>query len=306
MRIWSRLAATTAPRGHGSPPAPGVSTVGTFLIHSMPLTLCHLAGECRRGFAHGSVFSIMSSTTSIVDPHRTTQIGIRSPVEREIYEWTLSQGVTVIPADEVHERGPQGVGDRVRQVVGDAPVYLSFDIDALDPAFAPGTGTPEIRNPVASWQAQSTPCRLGGLRFAGMDVVEVAPAYDVSEITALAAATMVWEYLALLAASFHSFFNTFTAVPNDHSLIIGEDVSNSNQHIPDRVLGIHRHQLTAFESGFIGDADIEQQNLVSVSSIFPPGCELISRDAGVITLEPARATFCVMARADSDEALLIG
>ncbi len=107
--------------------------------------------------------------------------------------------MTVIPADEVHERGPQGVANRVRQVVGDAPVYLSFDIDALDPAFAPGTGTPEIGG-LASWQAQSILRRLGGLRFAGMDVVEVAPAYDVAEITALAAATMVWEYLALLAA----------------------------------------------------------------------------------------------------------
>jgi agmatinase len=149
-------------------------------------------------FAHGSVF-YHAINESIVDPHRMIQIGIRSPVERETYEWTLSQGVTVIPADEVHERGPQGVANRVRQVVGDAPVYLSFDIDALDPAFAPGTGTPEIGG-LASWQAQSILRRLGGLRFAGMDVVEVAPAYDVAEITALAAATMVWEYLALLAA----------------------------------------------------------------------------------------------------------
>ena len=81
-------------------------------------------------------------------------------------------------------------------VVGDAPTYLSFDIDALDPAFAPGTGTPEIGG-LASWQAQAILRRLPGVRFAGMDVVEVAPAYDVSEITALAAATVVWEYLAL-------------------------------------------------------------------------------------------------------------
>jgi arginase family enzyme len=78
-------------------------------------------------------------------------------------------------------------------------VGISFDIDALDPAFAPGTGTPEIGG-LASWQAQSILRRLGGLYFAGMDVVEVAPAYDVAEITALAGATMVWEYLALLAA----------------------------------------------------------------------------------------------------------
>ena len=149
-------------------------------------------------FAHGSVF-YHAIIERLVDPRHMIQIGIRSPVEREVYEWTLSQGVTVIPADEVHEGGPQIVAERVRKVVGEAPVYLTFDIDALDPAFAPGTGTPEIGG-LASWQAQSILRRLGGLHFTGMDVVEVAPAYDVAEITALAAATMVWEYLALLAA----------------------------------------------------------------------------------------------------------
>jgi agmatinase len=84
-------------------------------------------------------------------------------------------------------------------VAGDAPTYLSFDIDALDPAFAPGTGTPEVGG-LASWQAQAILRRLGSVGFVGMDVVEVSPSYDVSEITALAAATVVWEYLALLGA----------------------------------------------------------------------------------------------------------
>src|SRR5205814_1674616 len=83
---------------------------------------------------------------------------------------------------------------RVREVVGDAPAYLTFDIDALDPAFAPGTGTPEIGG-LFSWQAQAILRRLAGLRFQGMDVVEVSPPYDVAEITALAAATLAWEYL---------------------------------------------------------------------------------------------------------------
>jgi arginase family enzyme len=76
--------------------------------------------------------------------------------------------------------------------------YLSFDIDVLDPAFAPGTGTPEIGG-LASWQAQAILRLLKGLNFVCMDVVEVAPAYDVAEITALAAATVAWEYLALVA-----------------------------------------------------------------------------------------------------------
>jgi agmatinase len=98
----------------------------------------------------------------------------------------------------VHAQGPAAVAERISAVVGDAPAYLSFDIDALDPAFAPGTGTPEIGG-LASWQAQAILRGLRGLRFAGMDVVEVAPAYDNAEITALAAATIVWEYLALVA-----------------------------------------------------------------------------------------------------------
>jgi agmatinase len=84
-------------------------------------------------------------------------------------------------------------------VIGAGPAYLSFDIDALDPAFAPGTGTPEIGG-LASWQAQAILRRLGAIDFVGMDVVEVAPAYDVAEITALAAATMVWEYFSLRGA----------------------------------------------------------------------------------------------------------
>jgi agmatinase len=95
--------------------------------------------------------------------------------------------------------GPDSVAARIRAVVGEAPSYLSFDIDTLDPAFAPGTGTPEAGG-LASWQAQAILRRLAGLRFVGMDVVEVAPAYDTAEITALAAATIAWEYLALVAA----------------------------------------------------------------------------------------------------------
>jgi len=83
-------------------------------------------------------------------------------------------------------------------VLGESPSYLSFDIDALDPAFAPGTGTPEVGG-LATWQARAILRRLAGLHFAGMDVVEVSPPYDVAEITALAAATIAWDYIGLLA-----------------------------------------------------------------------------------------------------------
>jgi len=148
--------------------------------------------------AHGSVF-YHAIREGLVDPHRTIQVGIRSPVQREVWDWTVGQGVTILSALEVHTQGPAAVAERIRAVVGDAPAYLSFDIDALDPAFAPGTGTPEIGG-LASWQAQAVLRGLRGVRFAGMDAVEVAPAYDNAEITALAAATMVWEYLALVSA----------------------------------------------------------------------------------------------------------
>lgn len=149
-----------------------------------------------QAYAHGSVFW-HAIREGLVDPQRMIQIGIRSPVQRAVWDWTVGQGVTIVPALELHEAGPAAVAARVRQVVGAAPCYLSFDIDALDPSAAPGTGTPEIGG-LASWQAQAVLRRLGGLDFRGLDVVEVAPAYDQAEITALAAATIVWEYLSLL------------------------------------------------------------------------------------------------------------
>jgi agmatinase len=148
-----------------------------------------------QAYAHGSPF-YHALEEGLVDPRRMIQIGIRSPVQKTVMDWTLSRGVTVLSAQDVHASSPTAVAARIQEVVGDGPAYLSFDIDALDPAFAPGTGTPEIGG-LTSWQVQAILRRLRQVRFAGMDVVEVAPAYDVSEITALAAATLVWEYLAL-------------------------------------------------------------------------------------------------------------
>ncbi|MBK8174148.1 MAG: agmatinase [Rhodospirillales bacterium] len=149
-----------------------------------------------QAYGHGSPF-FHAINEKLIDPKRMIQIGIRSPMQRNVYDWTTAKGVSIVSAMHVHEVGVQAIAERVRSVIGDRPVYLSFDIDALDPAFAPGTGTPEIGG-LASWQAQAILRRLKGLDFIGMDVVEVAPAYDVAEVTALAAATIVWEYLALL------------------------------------------------------------------------------------------------------------
>ena len=152
-----------------------------------------------QAFGHGSPF-YHAIREGIVDPARMIQIGIRSPVQRHVWDWTLAQGVTILTAQDVHAMGAAAAAARILDVVGEAAAYLTFDIDALDPAFAPGTGTPEIGG-LASWQVQAILRRLGGLAWAGMDVVEVAPAYDHAEITALAAATIVWEYLALVGAS---------------------------------------------------------------------------------------------------------
>jgi agmatinase len=148
-------------------------------------------------WGHGSPF-YHAIEEGLVDPHRAIQIGIRSPMHREIFDWTVGKGVTIVSAEEVHETGPQAVAKRIREVVGSGPAYLSFDVDALDPAFAPGTGTPEVGG-LATWQARAILRRLTGLEFAGMDVVEVSPPYDVAEITALAAATIAWDYIAQLA-----------------------------------------------------------------------------------------------------------
>jgi agmatinase len=170
-----------------------------------PLGLVHFDGHVDTWpesfglvWGHGSPF-YHAIEEGLIDPKRTIQIGIRSPMHREIHDWTTGKGVTIVSAEEVHETGPTAVAQRVREVVGAAaPCYLSFDVDALDPAFAPGTGTPEVGG-IATWQARAILRRLAGLAFAGMDVVEVSPPYDVAEITALAAATMAWDYIALLA-----------------------------------------------------------------------------------------------------------
>jgi agmatinase len=169
-----------------------------------PLALVHFDGHVDTWpesfgltWGHGSPF-YHAIEEGLIEPHHMIQIGIRSPLHREIFDWTIGKGVTIVTAEDVHETGPQAVAQRVREVIGVAPAYLTFDVDALDPAFAPGTGTPEVGG-LATWQARAILRRLAGLNFCGMDVVEVSPPYDVAEITALAAATIAWDYIALLA-----------------------------------------------------------------------------------------------------------
>jgi len=108
-------------------------------------------------------------------------------------------GFTVVPSEELRALGPEGYGRLVRERVGERPAFLSFDVDFLDPAFAPGTGTPEIAG-FSTAEAVGFLRALRGIRLAGCDVVEVSPPYDgPGQRTALAAANVAWELLALRA-----------------------------------------------------------------------------------------------------------
>lgn len=137
---------------------------------------------------HGTMF-YKAVKLGLVDPARSVQIGIRTVNPDPL-------GITIIDAPEVHRSGPEAVAARVLGVVGDAPAYLSFDIDALDPAFAPGTGTP-VWGGLASWQAAAILRGIAGIRLVGGDVVEVSPPYDTTGATAIAGAHVASEIIAL-------------------------------------------------------------------------------------------------------------
>jgi agmatinase len=137
---------------------------------------------------HGT-FLYKAVKEGLVAPHRSVQVGIRTETPDYL-------GVSVIDARAVHERGPAAAAAEVRRIVGEGPVYVTFDIDALDPAFAPGTGTP-VWGGLASWQAAAMLRELAGIGIVGGDVVEVAPAYDTTGATAVAAAHVATELLCL-------------------------------------------------------------------------------------------------------------
>jgi len=125
----------------------------------------------------------------IVDVERSVQIGIRTDNPDPL-------AFDIIDAPEVHRIGADAVAKRIKDRVGDAPVYLTFDIDCLDPAFAPGTGTP-VWGGLASWQAAAILRSLAGINLVGGDVVEVSPPYDLAGSTAVAAAHVATELLCL-------------------------------------------------------------------------------------------------------------
>jgi agmatinase len=147
---------------------------------------------------HGTPFR-RAVEEGLLDPSRSIQVGMRGSIYDE-GDWNDARemGFDLVPTDEVRELGIPAVVERVRERVGDARAYVSFDVDFVDPAFAPGTGTPEIGG-FTSREAQEFVRGLAGLEIVGCDVVEVLPPYDTAQITALLAANVAHEFLSLFA-----------------------------------------------------------------------------------------------------------
>ncbi|MYZ49860.1 agmatinase [Propylenella binzhouense] len=140
--------------------------------------------------SHGNII-LRAAQQGVIDPTRSIQIGIRTQAPEDC-------GIEILNAYEVHRRGVDWVAERILRRVGGAPAYLTFDIDCLDPAFAPGTGTP-VSGGLSSAQALMTIAALGAVNFVGGDVMEVSPPYDHADITAIAASTVAQHYIGLLA-----------------------------------------------------------------------------------------------------------
>jgi agmatinase len=151
-------------------------------------------------YTHGTPFR-RAAEEGLLDLSRSFHVGTRGPqFSAQDLPEDAALGFRLIDGRAIDDRGTASIASEIREVVGDAQVYLSLDIDVLDPAFAPGTGTPEAGG-WSSREAIAIIRSLGGIRLAGADVVEVAPAYDHAEVTAIAAANIVYELLCLFAIS---------------------------------------------------------------------------------------------------------
>lgn len=149
-------------------------------------------------FTHGTPFR-RAVEEGLIDPKRTVQIGIRGAQNSEEgWTFSLESGMRLIFIEELTKLGVEAAVAEARRVVGDGATYISFDVDSLDPAFAPGTGTPEIGG-MTTIEAQALLRGLRGLDLIGGDVVEVSPPYDPSGNTALVGATMMYEILCVMA-----------------------------------------------------------------------------------------------------------
>ena len=149
-------------------------------------------------YTHGTPFR-RAIEEGLLDPKHVVQIGIRGTAYNyDDIEWGASQGVRIIRIEELFDRGIAAVMDEARAIVGDRPTYCSFDIDFVDPTYAPGTGTPEIGGPNA-FQAQQVIRALRGVDLVGADLVEVSPPFDTSGGTAWLGVSLMFELMCVLA-----------------------------------------------------------------------------------------------------------
>lgn len=149
-------------------------------------------------FNHGAPFR-RAHEEGLIDPKKTVQIGIRGAQNwSDGWDYSEEAGMRVMFVEEVKERGVEAIAQEARTILGDGPVYLTFDIDSIDPAFAPGTGTPEIAG-LSSFEAVSLLRQFRNLNYVGADMVEVSPPFDLGGLTSMAGATVMYEILCLLA-----------------------------------------------------------------------------------------------------------
>ncbi len=168
-----------------------------------PLGMVHIDAHCDTSgayegskFHHGGPFR-QAVLDGVLDPERVIQIGIRGGAEY-LWEFSYESGMTVLHAEDVVAQGLPAIIAKARAVVGAGPTYVSFDIDSIDPGFAPGTGTPEVGG-LTPREALAIVRGLAGIDIVGGDVVEVAPQYDANTTTAQIAAQMLFELLCLVA-----------------------------------------------------------------------------------------------------------
>ncbi len=155
-------------------------------------------GTAERPYHHGTVFRV-AVQEGLIDPAASVQIGIRGSISAGIIAEARAAGLHLITADEFARQGVRATLETVQRIAT-LPVYVSLDIDSVDPAFAPGTGTPEVAG-LTSREIVDLVRGLAGLPLVAFDIVEVSPPYDSSEITALLAANLVYQFLLLLAAA---------------------------------------------------------------------------------------------------------
>ncbi len=154
--------------------------------------------EMNSKYSHGTPFR-RAVEEGLLDPKRTIQIGIRGAANSdECWEFGAKHGIRIVYIEEFTKLGVEKIIEEARFIVGNDPTYISFDVDGIDPAFTPGTGTPEIGG-LTTIEAQTLIRGLRGLNLVGADVVEVSPPFDSSGNTALVAATIMYEILCIMA-----------------------------------------------------------------------------------------------------------